>query len=286
MTQDFPSLTLLGPLALRRGRRRQKLPFAGHTRSLFTFLAGHANAALRRDALIDELWPGVPVQKAQSGLNTAIWRIKRGLAPYEGLSVECLDDLVRLSVEPPARLDAGALEDALLLAGSGPVLAGEARARLVAAVALCRGPFLDGCADHWVLPLRERFAGLQVRALSILMRDRAGAQDYDAALEHGRAILALDPFREGTQREVIWLYALNGQRAQALRQYRALAALLERELAIAPMPETVALYRKIAEADVAIRRIAAESLGEEGRGSAAAVPAVCFAGAGAESGPA
>ena len=276
MTHDIPALTLLGPLALRIGPRRQKLPFAGHTRRLFVLLAGHANVALRRDMLLDELWAGVAPARAQSGLNTAIWRIKKGLLPFEGFGIDCVDDLVRLSLEPPARLDSRELEQAVAQAGAHPILSPEARARLLTAVKCCRGPFLDGCADHWVLPLRERFAALHIRALSLLMRDRAGAGDYDAALDHGRAILALDPFREGTQREVIWLYALNGQRAQAIRQYRDLSALLQRELSIAPMPETEALFRKITQAQVAMHRIAADSVTETSRRSSR-VPEVCFA---------
>jgi DNA-binding SARP family transcriptional activator len=43
----------------------------------------------------------------------------------------------------------------------------------------------------------------------------------------------------------MWLYVLNGQRAQAIRQYKDYCALLKNELDIDPMPETLALYKHI-----------------------------------------
>ena len=72
MTENQPTMTLLGPLALRLGPARQKLPFAGHTKQLFVYLAGHANLGIRRETLLDELWSDVAPARAQSGLNTAI----------------------------------------------------------------------------------------------------------------------------------------------------------------------------------------------------------------------
>lgn len=275
MTQDLPSLTLLGPLALRIGAERQKLPFAGRTRRLFVFLAGHANCAVRRDTLIDELWTDTIPPRAQSGLNTALWRVKQGLRPFAGFAVQSIDDLVRLDVTEPARIDSDQLEQALAALSGGARLGEVEYVRLLTSVKLCRGPFLDGCSDHWVLPLRERFAALHIRALTLLMRDRAARGDFDSALDHGRAILALDGLREGTQREVIWLYALNGQRAQAILQFKALTRLLREELGIGPMPETIALYEKIARAEDSVLRLAETAL-KGGRLEPSMVPAVCL----------
>lgn len=274
MTHALPALTLLGPLALRLGATRQKLPFAGQTRKLFIYLAGHANAAIRRDVLLHELWPDVPQIRAQSGLNTAIWRIKHGLEDYDGFAVQTVDGVVRLSVAAPARIDSLDLEGVLEDVAVDGRLSQEHHARLLEAVNACRGPFLEGCSDHWVLPLREKFAAKHVRALTLLMRDRAAMGQYDAALEHGRAILTLDNFREGTQREVIWLYALNGQRARAIEQFRDLRRLLDQEMGIEPMPETVALFQKIAQARDSILQLAAQCLRDDNP-EPAAVPAIC-----------
>ncbi len=251
MTDSGSLLTLMGPIALRRAGIRRRLPFAGATRRLFMLLAGHANSALRRDLALDTIWPNEAAGRAGSALNTAVWRIRGVLADLPGVDLEVIDDTLRLAVEPPARIDAHELEAAVQFAcpqhhGSG--LTESGRVRLQAAAAECRGAFLEGCSDHWVLPLRERYAALHIQAMSMLLRDAAAQGDYETALQHGRRIIELDPFREGTQREVMWLYALSGQRARAIRQYRELRDMLARELAIAPMPETQALLRRITEA--------------------------------------
>ena len=268
-------MSLLGPLALRVGATRQKLPFSGSTKRLFVYLAGHANEALRRDVLLDELWTDVERARAQSNLNTAIWRIKQGLQCFDGFSIQTMDDLVCLSVSAPAWIDSHQLEQALAQVAHRTQLSLEDYTRILQSVGLCRGPFLDGCSDHWVLPLREKFSALHIRALTLLMRDRAARRDFDVALEHGRAILMLDAFREGAQREVIWLYALNGQRAKAITQFRKLSHLLQQELGIDPMPETVALHNKILHAKESMLKIAASSL-SDGSLEQATVPAVCL----------
>ena len=79
------------------------------------------------------------------------------------------------------------------------------------------------------------------------MRDAAVRGELDNALLFGQEILEIDPFREGTQREVMVLYVRNGQRVRAIRQYRALKTLLQAELKIEPMFETTNLYCRITE---------------------------------------
>lgn len=277
MAQTLPTITLLGPIALRIGDKRQKLPFAGRTRQLFTYLAGHANSGVRRDCLQDEIWPGVDASRAGSGLNTAVWRIKNALAAYHGITLTTIDDIVRLTVEAPARVDVQDLSRAVeraALSASGGKLTKEAHIDLLTGVSTCRGPFLDGCSEHWVLPLRERFTALRVRALTLLMHDCAARRQYEAALGHGQSILALDMLREGTQREVMWLYALNGQRAQAVRQFHMLTQLLEAELGIEPMPETIALFKKIVEARDSVFRMT-QAGARDGSLKIAVADAVC-----------
>jgi len=276
MTNDTPVMTLLGSPAVRAGNRRQKLPFAGQTRRLFVYLAGHANLGVRRDCLLEELWTDIVPSKATSNLNTAIWRIKHGLNPIRGFAIESVDGVVRLEVSEPATIDCHVLEssvaEAAFTSESAKLTDGQYE-RLLKAVENCKGPFLDGYSDHWVLPLREKFAALHIRALTILMRDRAACGHYDAALEFGNDILRLDSFREGIQREVMWLYALNGQRAQAIVQFRRLSDLLAREMGIEPMPETIALHGKIVHTQDTIARLARHSL-KEGWLDPLIVPAV------------
>jgi DNA-binding SARP family transcriptional activator len=119
------------------------------------------------------------------------------------------------------------------------------RTGLVEAVAVYHGPFFDGCSNNWAIVEREKFTSIYLRILSCLTRDCEMQHEYDQALDYARQILAIDPFREQVQCEVMWLCVLVGQRVRALAQYREYQALLADELAIQPMAETRALYELI-----------------------------------------
>ena len=106
-------------------------------------------------------------------------------------------------------------------------------------------PFLDGTAGDWVLSEKERMFNVRLRGLTMLMHWYGDCRCYEDALEVGRRLLIADPFRETVQIDMMWLYVLNGQRAQALKQFHKFADLLAKELDIEPMTETRALYDHI-----------------------------------------
>ncbi|MCB1491844.1 MAG: bacterial transcriptional activator domain-containing protein, partial [Rhodobiaceae bacterium] len=97
----------------------------------------------------------------------------------------------------------------------------------------------------WTLAERERIANIRIRGMIALMHWHGDNRTYEDALEIGRRLLTEDPFREAVQIDMMWLYVLNGQRAQAIRQYDAFSVVLREELGIEPMPETRALYDHI-----------------------------------------
>lgn len=120
------------------------------------------------------------------------------------------------------------------------------------AVKLYRADFLHGfyLADsiefeEWSTQQRDllgrEYADLQ-RRLALYHSD--GAR-YDLALEHARQWLACDPLQESAHRQLMWLYAANDQRTEALRQYKQCVDLLEAELASPPEAETTQLYDAI-----------------------------------------
>ena len=59
--------------------------------------------------------------------------------------------------------------------------------------------------------------------------------------------MELDPLDELGQRRLIELLALAGDRTGAIRQYRELVALFDRELGVAPLRETTELYDAVRE---------------------------------------
>jgi predicted ATPase/DNA-binding SARP family transcriptional activator len=120
------------------------------------------------------------------------------------------------------------------------------------AAALHRGDFLAGFAlrdadgfEDWqrlqAESLRRELAGVLER----LVEAEAAAGRWQDAIADGHRWLALDPLHEPAHRQLMRLYAWSGQRGAALRQYRACVRVLDRELGVAPLEETTALYQAI-----------------------------------------
>jgi DNA-binding SARP family transcriptional activator len=70
---------------------------------------------------------------------------------------------------------------------------------------------------------------------------------FQEAISAGQLILESDPLREEVHRALMRCYWRLGQRSAAAQQFQRCAKLLQAELQILPMPETIALYRTIVE---------------------------------------
>ena len=103
------------------------------------------------------------------------------------------------------------------------------------AVALSRGPFLDGFSlpdspeyETWITTERQRCERMALQALAALVEDEASKGEYASAITHAQHYLEIDDLNEEIHRRLIELYALVGDRAAAGRQYEHLVAVLER----------------------------------------------------------
>ena len=148
-------------------------------------------------------------------------------------------------------------------AGSSWTCGGSARWRrsrldaddLAEAVALFRGDLLEGFSlrdspefDAWQVAeadALQRELGAALRAARAAGSRRAASSR--TAIRYARRWLALDPLHEPAHRELIRLYALDGDRAAALAQYRDCVRTLSQELGVAPVEETAALFEQVSE---------------------------------------
>jgi DNA-binding SARP family transcriptional activator len=123
---------------------------------------------------------------------------------------------------------------------------------LAEAAALYRDDFLAGFSarggpelDDWQQLVGEEQRQRLSRVLARLIDLRAAAGAFDAALSDARRWLGLDTMHEPAHQALMRLLALSGQRAAAQQQYRRCVRILERELGVAPLPQTNALYEDI-----------------------------------------
>jgi len=244
-SQTGTSICLFGAYPIRVNGSPHYLGISGTTERLFQYLLVHAGKDTRREYLADLFWRTSSLARQRSALNSAIWRIKRQIQDLEGIDLLCDGPAVALQIAVSVTVDINEFTDIVHSVSLHETMSEAIAGRLYEVLNASDVPFMDGVDSDWVLTERERLFNLRIRGMTILMHWLGQKRRYEDALEIGRKLLAADPGREAAQCEVMWLYVLNGQRAQALRQYQDFSAWLKRELGIEPMPETMALYDHI-----------------------------------------
>ncbi len=126
------------------------------------------------------------------------------------------------------------------------------RGRLEEAARLYQDDFMAGFTlrdsaafDDWQFFQAEGYRNALARVLEALVRCASHAHDWPAAIGHARRWLAIDPLHEPAQRQLMLLYAWDNQRTAALRQYQECVRILDAELGVPPLAETVALHTAI-----------------------------------------
>src|SRR5262249_47955376 len=119
------------------------------------------------------------------------------------------------------------------------------------ALTLYRGDLLEGLRvkegpfEDWLTAERARLRQLALDALTKVLAYQTRAGDAARAVHTAARLLALDPVQEPVHRALMRLYARQGRRAEALRQYQVCVNVLQRELRVEPEAETQHLYREI-----------------------------------------
>jgi DNA-binding SARP family transcriptional activator len=245
VSQGKTSICLFGVYPIRINGEPCYLGISGATQMLFQYLLLAVGKEIRRELLAEIFWSRSSAERQRSALNSAIWRIKHQLTEIRDIDLVCNGPTIFLQVAPNVSNDAKELLQIVNAISPNEPLDERIVERLCLALNNCDAPFMEGVTSDWVLTEREKMFNIKIRGMTMLMHWRGEQRRYEDALEIGRRLLVEDPFREAVQCEVMWLYVLNGQRAQALRQYKEYCELLRDELDIDPMPETLALYNHI-----------------------------------------
>jgi DNA-binding SARP family transcriptional activator len=190
---------------------------------LVAFLAVH-NRPLLRLFVAGNLWIDSSEEHASANLRTALWRLHR-------LGFRLVDATrSHLSLAPDVVVD---LHD--LSRRAHQVLRHETGATRENVDAILNGgDLLPDWYDDWVLVEREQFRQLRLLALETLCRNLAAAGSYATAVEAGLACVAAEPLRESAHRALIGAHLAEGNRVEAIRQFRLYEALVLDELGVEP----------------------------------------------------
>ncbi len=210
---------------------------------LLSFLALPAGQVYPRQKLASLLWSDRADAQAQHSLRQSISSLRKALSGAE--SQPLLADRQTVGLDPAAVTVDVARFEALLAKGTVEALR--------QACALYRGELLEGESardrpfEEWLFYERRRCRDLALRAFEQLLDHQRGAGESAAAVDTAQRLLTLSPAHEEGHRALIGIYAGQGRRTAALEQYERCRTALERELAVAPEPETEEMYREILE---------------------------------------
>jgi DNA-binding SARP family transcriptional activator len=214
---------------------------------LLALLTLRAGKEVERAWLAGTLWPDSPETQALASLRMALTDLRGALGPEAGRLRSPTPHTLRLDLE-------GAETD--VMAFDRAIARGDPTA-LEEAVALYRGPLLEGCAEEWVFQERQTREQSYLGALETLAAQALGRGDFAAAERQLRLAVTADPLRESAQRTLMQVLAAAGNYAAAMLTYRELRLRLHRDLHAEPDPDTTALFGQIREE--ARRRAAAPS---------------------------
>jgi TolB-like protein/Flp pilus assembly protein TadD len=232
-------LTLFGGFTLATDDGRQLSLPTRKDRLLLGYLALSPGRVMARERLAGLLWSDRAEAQARDSLKQSLAGMRQvfrqaGLDPLR-------TDRDSVALEPD-RIETDVLEFATLATAS---------TSLDRAAALYRGELLEGIDgtspefEAWLHTERERLNDLAIHVLEQRALCAAPNGVTDDAIRLGRYLLTRDQLREPVYRALMRLFALKGDRAEALKLYAALREALKQDLQVEPDAKTEDLYRDI-----------------------------------------
>lgn len=196
-------------------------------RRLIAYLAVRGGQVSRQCA-VEELWPDCPEESGRANLRRSLWQVPR---PW----IEVAGDELSLQAE----CDLAAARRAMARAIAGELLEFDE-------IDLLASDILPGWHEEWVVATQNEFHLIRVQALEAACRALTRDDQYALAVRAGAAAMAAEPLRESAAEALIDAHLRQGNRFEALQCYRALAAILDEELGIAPDSQLAERVRKLA----------------------------------------
>jgi DNA-binding SARP family transcriptional activator/streptogramin lyase len=244
---------VLGPLEVEEDGRVLKLG-GGKQRALLALLLLHANEAVSRDRLIDELWSSRPPETASAAIQVYVSQLRK-LLGRDAIVTQPPGYLIRIQ---EGTLDLERFEASVARARGVPP--DEAAELLRHALALWRGSPLAELEGSFARPERAQLDEQRLSALE---------QRIDADLELGRhtqlvpeleGLVREHPLREHLRGQLMLALYRCGRQAEALDVYRTGRRLLNEEVGLEPGEELRRLERSILMQDESLSAPAAPDL--------------------------
>jgi DNA-binding SARP family transcriptional activator/tetratricopeptide (TPR) repeat protein len=235
------TVTLLGGFEARLGSGAPLDLPTKKAQALLAYLAVRPGQSHPRDKLAALLWGDKSDDQARGGLRHALVGLRKALATADPPSLRIEGQTVAVS---PVGVEVD------VVTFERRIAEGTSQALEEAAV-LYRGDMLLGFGlneplfEEWLVGERERLREKALDALTRLLAHQSKAAGTERAIQTAVRLLGLDSLQEAVHRTLMRLYARQGRRGAALKQYQACVAVLRRELGTEPEAETRQLYQDL-----------------------------------------
>jgi len=208
---------------------------------LVKLLALQPHHQLHREQIIELFWPDSDPDAGNNNLHKAIHLARHALEPdlksaADSRFIKSRGQHVQLSSSGTLYVDVEEFEHVAEAA-----IKTEKIAACETAIDLYRGDLLNEDAyEDWVVQRREQLRELYHRLLGKLSQLYESQGEAQQSIELLRRLIATDTANEQAHRDLMRLYALDGSRHRALRQYRHCVESLRQELDADPDIDVVA----------------------------------------------
>lgn len=247
------TINMLGPVEIVRDPARPLPPDAWVTRrarDILCFVASRRHHRASKDLIVDTFWGETDLPAIERNFHPTVSHIRRALNSNQTLKQNLLlyrdgdyllnpDFAYRIDVEEFDRL----------------VAQGEARRRerqvdqciqsYQSAVELYRGDFMQGVYDPWAEEQRSYYRRQYLQLIEALASVAQKTGDWFRSIHLAQQILSDDPFREDIHCLLMRAHAALGNKSAVREQYESLKLLLQKELGVEPVAETVNTYREL-----------------------------------------
>jgi len=217
---------------------------------LFQFLVTARTTHLHKEQIIDRLWPEIDADEGDRDFKVALNAVYRVLEPgrrprSESRFVQRSGLVYSLRLDE-VWIDAEAFEEQV--ARGNEALPDDTDAAVRAyrqALSLYAGDFLpERRYEDWSSAERERLQLLALGTMTTLGRLLVRRSPLES-IRLAQRVLTIDPVWEEAYRVQMEAYMEQGNRPLALRTYHQCVTVLDRELNVAPLPETRQLHDRI-----------------------------------------
>ncbi|NOU67083.1 response regulator [Paenibacillus sp. LMG 31461] len=199
------------------------------TEELFAFLACKRTVA--REEVTETLWQNLAPDNALKNLNSTLYAIRKAVGyDRSGGGITTTGNEIRLETDD-LRCDLYEFERLIKEIRRAP---GERAGLLEQAEALYKGPLLKGRSYEWAIEMSRSLEQQYIDLLELTAQHHWTHDRQQQTLHYYGELLKIDAMREDIHYKMMRLYADLGRKNEAMKQYRELEQLLQRELGTSP----------------------------------------------------